>query len=67
MLIVKAADMRKLLSAYNKSVRVQTFKNIWKASKADLKEMLDDNFKVIAKANGKHQYKHKSGRFTKLI
>ena len=58
--------MRALLTAYNKSVRKKTYTAIKATKKGMLKSLIEKDFKIIAKKNGKHQYKHKDGRFTKI-
>lgn len=60
-------DMKKLLSLYNKSVRKGTYKNIWKMKKDDLIALINKDFSVRNTKAGRKQYKHKSGRFTKII
>jgi len=59
-------EMRALLSAYNKSVRTRTYKNIWTMKKIDLKNLIEKEFKITEKGNGRTQYRHKTGRFTKM-
>tara|TARA_R110000803_G_scaffold94043_3_gene161527 strand:- start:1470 stop:1667 length:198 start_codon:yes stop_codon:yes gene_type:complete len=61
-----AKIMKALLSSYNKSVRKLTYKGIWKMKKADLVALIEKDFNIVEKKNGKKQYKHKSGRFTKI-
>ena len=34
--------------------------------KQALIDLIQKDFKIIEKKNGKHQYKHKTGRFTKV-
>ena len=66
MKLTKSQDMKKLLSSYNKSVRKATYKGIWVMKKQALIDLIQKDFKIIEKKNGKHQYKHKTGRFTKV-
>tara|TARA_R110000824_G_scaffold204549_2_gene389312 strand:+ start:2023 stop:2223 length:201 start_codon:yes stop_codon:yes gene_type:complete len=65
-MIKTAKDMKKLLIAYNKSVRKLVYKAVSKMKKADMLALIEKDFNIIEKKNGKHQYKHKSGRFTKI-
>jgi len=58
--------MRNLLTSYNGSLKKMAYKGVWKMRKDELNTIIKNDFKAIAKKKGMHQYKHKSGRFTKM-
>ena len=61
-----AYKLKKVLSGYNKSVRKQTYKGIWKMKKADLKKLVKKDFKITKKKGDRPQFRHKSGRYTAI-
>jgi hypothetical protein len=64
-MITTVKNMRNLLTSFNASLKKMAYKGVWKMKKGELSTIIQNDFKTIPKTKGQHQYKHKSGRFTK--
>jgi hypothetical protein len=61
------ATLYKILTAYNKSVRKRTYSGLGSKSRSELETIIRSDFTQISKGENKTRFKHKSGRFSKIV
>ena len=60
--------LKKVLTAYNKSVRKKTYKGVSKMKRSQVENIISNDFIMTSKKNNTaHQFKHKDKRFTKIF
>ena len=62
----KAKTLKNILISFNKAVRKETYKGVSKMKRSETENFIASDFKMIPKNNNRHQFRHKSDRFTKI-